>query len=178
MNPMRRLPLLVVLVSLIGCAANAPVAKKREPGQRLDARTIAVLSAPTKVEAFRLDWQDGPTWQTPKLPGQQRLNGYLVTKQGADPGLDFAGRLRDIVFDDSAFGEKLAICYDPGVAFRVWKDDQAVDVVICYLCHNAYIGPPSDAGKENCGISHRRWRDLVELAKQAFPNDADIQELK
>jgi hypothetical protein len=180
MSYVRLIPL-AFLVLAIGCASDKPVAhrpKTREPGKRLDARSIAIVSAATKVEVFRIDPMDGPHQRTPKLLGQNRIGGYLVTKQGTDPGADFIARLVDTLFDDSAYSDEFAKCYDPGVVYRVWKDDEALDVIICYRCHNAYIGPPTERANENVSLLGKRWSDLVDLAKQAFPNDPVFDELK
>ena len=69
--------------------------------------------------------------------------------------------------------------FDPGVGFRVWKDDQAVEILICFGCNNLYCGPPTNRARENAAFgSSPRRSYLVRLAKEAFPDDKAIQRLK
>jgi hypothetical protein len=64
------------------------------------------------------------------------------------------------------------------VGFRAWKEEEAVDVLICFTCDNLYCGPPTDQAKENAGFrGSPRRDDLLQLAKEAFPEDAEIQSL-
>ena len=63
--------------------------------------------------------------------------------------------------------------------FRAWKGDESVDVVICYFCKNLYVGPPADSVRENASFHDSpREADFIKLAKTAFPDDNEIQELK
>jgi hypothetical protein len=163
---------LVVLIGLLGCTAK-PAAK------RPTAARFRILDEANKVEVFRLDPNDGPYNKKPKLPGQTRIGGYLVTAQGSDQGRDFAAKLAEILSDDATSTDEFVKCYDPGVAFRASHDGETLDIIICYMCENLYYGPPTDHADENLAFhGSPRRADLVRLAKQAFPNDAEIQGLK
>ena len=52
--------------------------------------------------------------------------------------------------------------------------------MICFKCHNFYIGPLTDKPvMENASFSgSRNASRLLRLAKEAFPDDKEIHELK
>jgi hypothetical protein len=133
----------------------------------------SVLSDASKVEVFRLDPKAG------RKPGEGRIGGWLITAQGKDQGSEFAAKLDDVLRDNRTFTDKWAKCYDPGVAFRAWRGNECVDVIICFKCSNFYYGPPTEFANENaCFGGSPRKADLVKLAKESFPDDPAIQELK
>jgi hypothetical protein len=146
----------------------------------LDDRTKAILAGATRVDVFRTDGMNGPLEKKPRAPGEMRIGGFLVTARGQDQGKEFAARLADILFARGTYSwGGSAACFWPGIAFRVWKDEEAVDVLICFKCENFYCGPPTEATMENASFNgSRRRADLVRLAKEAFPDDTEIQELE
>jgi hypothetical protein len=161
-----RFIVLAPAVLLLGCAK-----------EHFDSRSKAILAGATKVEVFRLDPEDSPyRFDKPRVDGEKRIGGWLITAQGKDQGKEFAVKLAALLDEkhDKSGGAK---CFDPGVAFRVWKDDEYADVLICYHCNNYYFGPPTQRAKENAGITTLRPL-FVQLAKEAFPEDKEIQALK
>jgi hypothetical protein len=145
-------------------------------GGRLDRRTRAILEGATRVEVFRLDGKNGPQ---PAAEGEERIGGFLVTARGKDQGKEFAGELADILADEKTYSRGGEACFWPGVAFRVWKGEECVEVLVCFLCDNFYCGPPAP-GEGVKGSFHgtpARAR-LVRLAQEAFPEDKEIQGLK
>jgi hypothetical protein len=94
-------------------------------------------------------------------------------------GKDFANKLADILSNEQTYTNEFAQCFWPGVAFRVWKDQQGVDVLICFKCGNFYCGPSKEMVRENAAFHGSPMRSqLVRLAKEAFPDDKEIQSLK
>lgn len=161
-----------VLVAVAGCGG----AKEKE---RFDAQTRAVLVGATRVEVFRIDGEDGPHDRKPKTPGEGRIGGFRVTAQGKEQGKEFASRLADILCDDKTYTRNFASCFWPGVAFRVRKGEEVVEVLICFTCGNLYVGPPTKVARENVSFNGSPLRPrLVRLAKEAFPQDKEIQGLK
>jgi len=154
-------------VLLLGCGGNA---------SRFGQRSLAVLAGATKVEVFRIDPREEAFEHK---AGERRIGGYLITAQGYDQGQDFADRLAEILQDDKTFTNDYAKCFNPGVAYRVWKDAQAVEVLLCFMCDNLYCGPPTDRANETASfLGSPRRADLLRLTKEAFPDDKDIQALK
>jgi hypothetical protein len=164
-----RLLVLSCPVRLIGCGAGKG---------RLDGRTKTVLAEATKVEMFRLDGKEADSLDPPR-PGK-RLAGFLVTEQGPDQDGEFARKLLGILSDEKTYTDKFAKCFWPGVAFRVWREEECVEVLICFLCDNFYCGPPvKGRARENATFKDSpRRADLVRLAKEAFPDDKEIQAFK
>lgn len=145
----------------------------------LDKRTKTILAGATRVEVFRLDGDNRSSVEKPAREGDKRIGGFLVTAQGQNQGKAFAAKLADILSDRSTYALAFAGCFSPGVAYRIWKDEESVEVLICFKCHNFYCGPPADSVQENASfVRSPREGDLVRLAKEAFPDDPEIQKLK
>jgi hypothetical protein len=142
----------------------------------LDEKTVAVLAGATKVEVFRLE-AAGPVGS--QASGQRQLDGFAVKAQGKDQGQAFAKKLADVLLDEKTYSTTFAFCFTPGVAFRIWKGEACVDVVVCFMCQNFYCGPPTGNARENASFADTPARAaLVRLAKEAFPDDKEIQGLE
>src|SRR5271156_1276059 len=128
-----RLLLLASCFLVLGCGKKS-----------LDSRTTAILAGATKVEVFRIDPISGHMPKSTRKEGEKRIMGFLVIAQGKDQGKEFADKLSQILFDRATYSDQISMCFDPGVAFRVWKDDEALDVLICFKCNNFGYGPPTD----------------------------------
>ncbi len=161
----------VVLLFLLGCGAGKG---------RLDGRTAGIFAGATKVEVFRIDGRNDPPDPTPIKPGDPTLGGFAILTRGKDQSREFAAKLGDILSDVKTYSDQHEGCYWPGVAFRVWKGEDSVDVIICFMCHNFYIGPSTDKlVTENASFhGSPNTSRLVQLAKEAFPDDAEVQALK
>ena len=172
MNPRQLLPLIVLLIAL-GCSAGGG---KGRP----DARTTAILKGATKVEVFRIDGEYESSDRKTTARSDVAVDGFPVLARGKDQDQRFAAKLADILSDEKTYTDKFAKCFMPGVAFRVWKGEDSVDVVICFTCHNFYLGPSSDKQvMETASFQGSpNLSRLVRLAKEALPDDKDIQALK
>jgi len=136
-----------------------------------------MLADATKVEVFRIDGKDGPFDDRPKLDGQVRIYGYLVTRQEQDLGKEFAKQLEELLGADDFYSTRAAGCFFPGVAFRVWSSTKSVDILICLECSNLLYGPQPEFKTPSFLDSPRRTQ-LVRLTKEAFPTDQEIQSLR
>jgi hypothetical protein len=142
----------------------------------LDEKTVAILSGATKVEVFRLEGA-GPV--NPQASAKRHISGFAVAAQGKDQGRAFARKLADVLLDEKTYSTTFALCFTPGVAFRVWKKDESVDVLICFKCLNFYCGPSVAMARENASFADTPASPaLARLAKAAFPEDKEIQGLE
>jgi hypothetical protein len=176
-----RVFLLVACLPLAGCGHGQPQpaqpASADAPAKPVPAGAATLRSA-TKVEVFRIDGSDLDPGKEPDRAAKA-VGGYPVIAQGPDQGAVFAGRLADVLGDRATYTDRYAKCFWPGVAFRAWKGGECVEVLICFQCDNLYVGPPQDRARENATFhGSPRRRDLVRLAKEALPDDKDIQALK
>jgi hypothetical protein len=149
------------------------------PGAPLDAQTMTVLAGATRVEVFRTDGTNGPNDEKPRAAGEARIGGYLVTARGPDQGPEFAARLADVLLDGRSYSAARMACYWPGVAFRVWSGEEWVEVLVCFHCDNLYCGPATDNVPRTASFHSTPARArLVRLAREAFPDDKEVQRLK
>jgi hypothetical protein len=169
-----RLFALAPLLVLVACGHQTPRNK------HINSQTAAILSTATRVEVYRIDGRNDPPDPTPIAPGDPTVGGYAITGRGKDQGKEFARKLADVLLDDSTYSDSFAACFWPGVAFRVYQADDCVDLVICFKCHNFYLGPPSERRVMETAsfIGTPASTKLIQLAKEAFPEDAEIGALK
>lgn len=91
---------------------------------------------------------------------------------GKVQGKKFAARLAALLLDEKTYSAEGKFCEpNPGVAFRLWKGKQHVDVTLCFECNMLQV---NSVGGD---FDHVRPA-LVTLAKEAFPDDAKIQKLQ
>ena len=168
--PLNRLLIPVALLLLLGCGASKG---------RLDGRTAGILAGATKVEVFRIDCRNDSPDPTPIKPSDPTVGGYAILARGKDQGREFAAKLTDILADNKTYTDRFANCFWPGVAFRVWKGEESIDMIICFKCGNFYVGPPTDKRvMENASFNGSpNTGRLVQLAKEAFPDDEEVQAL-
>src|SRR5262245_51307271 len=121
----------------------------------LDRRTRDILAGADRVEGFRID--GGDVGREPQPPGESGLDGFRVIARGKEQGKEFTDRLAEILSDRKTHTSNWAMCYWPGVAFRVWKGDECVDVLICFKCDNFYCGPPRRIRSEERRVG-QEWR--------------------
>jgi hypothetical protein len=166
-----RLVVLIVFLLLCGCGAHK---------SRLDRHTTAIFSGATKVEVFRVDGLDKSPNGKPINPGDPTVGGYPILARGKNQSSEFATKLADVLADDKTYTDVYNKCFYPGVAFRVWKGEESVDVLICFRCENFYVGPSTDQQVLETGSFLRspNANRLVRLAKEAFPDDEEVQALK
>jgi hypothetical protein len=168
---MRLIPIaLVCVLSLRTFAADEPGKKVAE---FLGAGVVDVLRNADKVEVFRVGNSEHSK--------QETLAGHSVISKGKDQDKDkeFAGKLRDILFDEKTydFGSAKECKFNPGVAFRVLSGDKTILVLLCFTCKELMIVGGSET-KERYEDFDGSAAKLTALAKLGLPDDKEIQALK
>jgi hypothetical protein len=162
---------LLAVFPTLSTGGNAPTKGLPEP-------VAKILSGATRVECFRFDPRTSDKGD--KKPSGKHIDGYPNTEKAKEQGREFAGKLAAALKDEKSYGPP-ARCFFPGVGFRAWKDKESVDVIICYMCSNFYVVARDADGKEVSRIPtvgfRGNWAAFVQLAKEAFPDDAAIQKL-
>jgi hypothetical protein len=154
--------------------AKNPKGTRETVAEKLGERMTAILNGATKAKAFRI--ADKPS----EKPEGKHVSGYPVLSAAKEQGKDFAKRLSALVQDEKSLFSAQARCFSPGVAFRLWNERESVDVVVCYTCWGLRLTARDADGKvlhQTGGgfkANHDAW---VKLAKEAFPEDKQIQAL-
>ncbi len=172
---------LVVLVGLLGIARAAHLG----PRLRIGNQTTGILTGATRVETFRVMSQgelENPHNHITVSPTAQKIDGYSVIATGKEQGPPFARKITDILFDEGTYtNEALGCTMVPGVVFRVWRGSQSLDVILCFHCGELQTVIHDVDGKTTGGIytvmAGNSRSEFARLAKDAFPNDPDIQAL-
>jgi hypothetical protein len=174
---------LILCGGLLGLAAAWPVIADDKPAEvsakvkeKLGERTVAILAGATKVEVFRID----PEQQ--KKDGDKDIGGFIITATGKEQGKEFMAHLTPLLFDEKTyFSNRAYKCHDPGVAYRLWKDKESVEVLVCFRCRNLSVTAKDADGK----VIHKAFGNfedalfgpLAKVAKEALPDDKDIKAL-
>ena len=149
--------------------------KPETVGERLGEAMTGILNGATRVEAFRI--ANKPA----EKPEGKQVGGYPILSAAGEQGKDFARRLGSLVQDEKSLFSAQARCFSPGVAFRLWKEKESVDVVVCYKCWGLRLTARDADGKvlqRTGGGFKANSNAWVKLAKGAFPNDAEVQGLE
>ena len=134
----------------------------------------SILRHGDRVEVFRVDPK-----RVNLQSGQNTIGGYPILAVGKEQGPDFAARLGRVLRSWGVGSSSKKCAFEPGVAFRVWRGDRALEVLVCFKCDDLWphvVGEPGTLSEEWLEFDAVR-PDLVTLAKQAFPDDPTIQDL-
>jgi hypothetical protein len=141
----------------------------------LGEKALDILKNATKVEVFRIK----PAKTENK--NEKTIAGYPIIGKAKKKGKEFTAKVTKVLFEEKTYKGQSARCFEPGVAFRIWHEKQAVDVVICFRCTNFAIGVMGKEQNEDEEELHGfgpRLEPFLSLAKEALPDDKDIQALK
>jgi hypothetical protein len=132
-----------------------------------------ILRNGDRVEVFRVSSKraDGGVADT--------IGGRPILATGKEQGPDFAARLGRVLRSWSVAPSSKKCAFEPGVAFRIWRGDKALEVLICFKCDDLWphvVGESGSFNDEVLAFDPVR-AELVALAKEAFPDDPTIQAL-
>lgn len=163
-------------LALLGLAEDPPERPSEKLRGWMSARAVGILKGAKRVECFRV------FPEKPNEPMGNECGAYPVTSTAKAQEEKFAARLVDILFDDKTYDfEKAKKCeFSPGVGYRLWNDKEWVDVTLCFSCDELEISHKPPGAKE-LSTAHEDFdaarAALVKLAKEAFPEDKEIQGL-
>lgn len=132
-----------------------------------------ILRHADRVEVFRVSPKRA------EQPGSDTIGGYPIIAVGKEQGPEFAARLGEVLRSWGVARSSKKCAFEPGVAFRVWRGDRALEVLVCFKCDDLWphvVGEPGTLSEEWLEFDATR-PDLVALAKEAFPDDPKIQAL-
>jgi RNA polymerase sigma-70 factor, ECF subfamily len=140
----------------------------------LGPSAVQIISNTTKAEIYRIEGTEGT-----EGPAIDNFPSRGPAINGADEARKV---LPEILFADDtySFGSAKLCKFNPGVAFRLWSDQQYVDVLVCFSCDELRVVSYDEKGiakrsNEDCDAARP---PLLALAKAAFPQDDKIQALK
>jgi hypothetical protein len=172
-----RASILLVLVLVLGsCDKPNPPTTRRS--HEKDVQAASVMVGANRIEVYRVNGKI----DDPIAEGVPNIDGFPILARGKDLGPEFAAKLTKVLIDESSYSDNFVKCFWPGVAYRACYANTRVDVVICFDCENFYLGPPRNEREHVWETA--TFRDtparkiLIDLAKEALPDDPDIQALK
>src|SRR5437867_3817575 len=93
-------------------AADDDVPKKVE--KHIGSDTVDLLQEAARVEVFRIKPEQG-------AKSEEGISGYPITAAGKEQGKPFAARLATVLLQEKTYFGDQALCFTPGVAFRIWR---------------------------------------------------------
>jgi hypothetical protein len=166
------------LIGCLGCSQSSKPEVRQRTSQLRDNLSdsgIAILKGATRVEVFRVAPEEV------QQPTKNAIEGYPILATGKEQGQAFAARLTSILLGKGVTQNEKKCGLEPGVAYRLWKDNQSVEVLVCFKCNVLWPHIVGEKWKE-----HLWWEwqdfdsvraDLLSLTKEAFPDDQEIQQL-
>lgn len=185
----KKLLTLFVVVCVAACAVLVQpwmqrIQIQRTEAQRNQAQRLIALQRSNK-EKWRAELFNGAT----KVEAFRLFSLHRkkpIGKLGRDPYFSkvsvrkshFAKHLGAIVLKSKQFSK--SCIFEPAVNFRVWKNQQFVDTIICFHCAELFV-TQSDAKRRNVPVTGGDFDtvrpQLLALTKEAFPNDSSIQSI-
>ena len=157
----------LLLLLLSGCGAtNAQVR------EFLGTDIVRILETADRVEAIRVD---GSLESRDSV--EEKIGDYPITSVGPALSAEQIATLRGLIFDEANWQFDLAKACEfmPGVDYRFMVEDEQVDVLLCFSCdewgflHNGRM----------CIEDNDRARPaLLRLARESFPDDAALRDLR
>jgi hypothetical protein len=107
------------------------------------------------------------------------IGGYPIVATSAPLGPEFASRLSTVLRSWGVSKGSQKSAFEPGVAFRVWDGDRALDVLLSFESDSVWIHAVGDTGASDDDVLDFApvRSDLVALVKEAFPDNSKIQSL-
>jgi hypothetical protein len=149
---------LCILATVILCGCSKEITVDRAAADYLGPGAVHVLSAPTKIEGWNFQRENGSIASEPPI---RQLDLSVAHDLGA------------ILLDQDTYRSPArggAFTHDVG--FRVWRGDESVDVLLSFgndqmeLKYRSYTGQPSSSFA-SITTSHDR---LLRVAEHAFPD--------
>jgi hypothetical protein len=136
---------------------------------------VSVLSAPMKVEAFRM--RVDPVRETPP-PNAERIAGYLAAGPGKPVSSDVGKKLADLVLDGASydFGERTRCEIGALYGFRFTKDALSVELAFELRGERMYVATVDEPYKG------RAWSarftparaKVLDVLRGAFEGDREL----
>jgi hypothetical protein len=167
--PSRRLGIAGLLALLAGgCAENI------RAHDYLGDKAAKVLAAADRVETFRVAPRHEVSDPT------ETLAGFPLIARGQPQGREFAASLGKVLLDDRSYPWDMAkaCIFSPHIAYRVWSGQDSILVFICFDCDAVGIVPDEHDAAIRVHDDDPARPALLKLAKQAFPVEKSIQDLK
>ena len=128
-------------------AAAPPELPERKLSRNLDelwtTQGMAILKGATRVEAFRVD----PSREA--KANDAWIGGYVISATGKEQGKEFAAKLSAVLLSPTTYSflNRKRCMFDPGVAYRFWKDQEVVEVTVCFHCDDLMVLVKDGSGK-------------------------------
>jgi hypothetical protein len=171
----RHLVKVIVILGVIGLVAVVLTQTSLIARWRMGGATADILAGAERVEVFRVDPRGREN------PPALSIGEFAITATEREQGRAFAERLAGVLLKPQAHFGPGYKCFFPGVAFRLWRGGERVDVLVCFVCQNYDLITHPVGGENRRSYTHAFssgvWDELLALAKEAFPDDADIQGL-
>ena len=164
LNQFNALTVVLVIVGCPGCGqpTSTTTQSRTSDGHRtrmlrdnLSNAGISILEGATRVEVYRVASEEV------KNPARNTIGGYPILFTGKEKDQAFATRLTTVLLGDGVTRNSKKCGLEPGVAYRLWKGDQAVEVLVCFKCDVLW---PHVVG-EHSENPHHEWQDFDSVAQ-------------
>lgn len=116
----------------------------------------------------------------------ETIQGFPVRKVAASQGRAFAQQIARLVLDERSYEPRMwpfgrsvmkACLLTPGVAFRIWAQRRAVDVLVCFRCDQIAVARVGGTKGMRAGDIDPARAAFVRLVKSVLGDDPEIPAL-
>jgi hypothetical protein len=193
---LRGLPLAAAVAALLGPSASGGAAqgKKKEVDPAIErllgGAVVLAIQEADRVQVVRVRPKPDPAIRSLKPGAPSHVELYPVTAKGKEQGQKFASALADVLLSKEVYDKRLPIAepFKPTTAFRIQtakgKDTVKVDVLLCFRCGGMSVSCEVNRfggvqqRRETSKLPDRAYNALLKLAKEAFPDDKELQGIK
>ncbi len=160
---MRRIPLFLLALALPALTNAAPIADILGDRKATEIRRIIPSETPENL----------------KLPELTYIADFEILGEPVALSAAQAATLTKLTSDAAAFdSDGEATCkFRPGVALRFGTDGDAIDLLVCFACNEVAAVPLGEAIEQLALMPQSSRNVLLNLSKEALPDDEAIQEL-
>ena len=172
----RVLSVILMAIALLASPAAASAGPSPRVVRYLGNRAADILARASRAEVFRLRDKRGGE-------DQKAVGGYVVVGAGKEVGAPASRRLADLLLDEKSyrFDHSTVGGFTPLVGLRLWDGDRYVDVLLSFATDEVVVFSrnPDDGSVRSAQANILPVRGvLVELVKQALPDDKAVQAIE
>jgi hypothetical protein len=139
----------------------------------INRQASSILRNGNRLEVFRVS----PKYAPERTEGT--IGGYPIVATGGELGPEYISRLSTTLRRWGVSRSSKKGTFEPSVAFRVWHEGRALDVLVCFDNDGlwTHVVDDPDASDDDMLDFGPVRADLVALVKEAFPDNSKIQAL-
>ena len=146
----------------------------------LESNELEALRTPDRVESLPVESLLRSTDKT-AVPTKTSLPGrFRIVPEPRPVPEALAAQLSRLLLARSSYADYYTMCiFDPGIVFRFWKGERAVDVLVCFHCGDLAFQVAGASEALGAKLAFEPMRaELARLVRASRPGDPRFENLE